>query len=24
MTSASAHRVCFSLQIRPDLLDEYI
>lgn len=22
--SASAHRVCFSLQIRPDLLDEYI
>ncbi|MDQ1218389.1 L-rhamnose mutarotase [Microbacterium arborescens] len=24
MTSASAHRVCFSLQIHPDLLDEYI
>lgn len=24
MMSASAHRVCFSLQIRPDLLDEYI
>lgn len=24
MTSASAHRVCFSLQVQPDLLDEYI
>lgn len=24
MTSASAHRVCFSLQIQPDLLDEYV
>lgn len=24
MTSASAHRVCFSLQVQPDLLDEYV
>ncbi|SDQ31405.1 L-rhamnose mutarotase [Microbacterium sp. cf332] len=24
MTSASAHRVCFSLQIHPDLIDEYV
>ena len=24
MTSASAHRVCFSLQVQLDLLDEYV
>ncbi|MDD7961309.1 L-rhamnose mutarotase [Microbacterium thalli] len=24
MMSAAAHRVCFSLQINPDLLDEYV
>lgn len=24
MMSAAAHRVCFSLQIHPDLLDEYV